>query len=36
MYQEKGAMWVSEVAAIKNPYMGSKMATCGEVKEKIK
>lgn len=36
MYKEKGAMWVSEIAMIKNPYMGSKMSTCGEVKEKIK
>lgn len=36
MYKEKGAMWVSEIATIKNPYMGSKMSTCGDVKEKIK
>jgi hypothetical protein len=36
MYKDKGAMWVSEVAAIKNPYLGGKMPTCGEVKEKIR
>jgi hypothetical protein len=35
MYQ-KGAMWVSELAEIKNPYLGGKMPTCGDVKEKIK
>jgi hypothetical protein len=32
----KGAMWISEVADIKNPYMGKKMPTCGSVEEKIK
>jgi len=32
----KGAMWISEMSAIKNPYMGSKMPTCGSVEEKIK
>jgi len=31
----KGAMWISEVADIKNPYMGKKMPTCGKVEEKI-
>jgi hypothetical protein len=36
MYKDKGAMWVSEVAAIKNPYLGGKMPTCGEIKEKIR
>lgn len=36
MYKDKGAMWVSEVAQIKNPYLGGKMLICGEVKEKIK
>jgi len=36
MYKDKGAMWVSELAEIKNPYLGKKMPTCGEVKEKIK
>lgn len=29
----KGAMWISEVKDIKNPYMGSKMLTCGSVKK---
>ena len=32
----KGAMWISEMAEIKNPYMGSSMPTCGTVEEKIK
>lgn len=32
----KGAMWVSEMAEIKNPYMGKQMPTCGTVEEKIK
>lgn len=36
MYKDKGANWISETSDIKNPYLGSKMATCGEVKEKIK
>jgi len=36
MYKDKGAMWVSEALEIKNPYLGGKMPTCGEVKEKIK
>jgi hypothetical protein len=32
----KGASWLSETQEIKNPYLGKKMATCGEVKEEIK
>ena len=37
MYNDnKGAMWISEMADIKNPYMGSEMQTCGRVEEKIK
>ena len=32
----KGANWVSETKEIKNPYLGKKMPTCGEVKEEIK
>lgn len=32
---DKGALWVSEVADIKNPYFGSAMLTCGSVEEKI-
>ncbi len=32
----KGALWVSETKEISNPYMGKKMATCGEIKETIK
>jgi hypothetical protein len=31
----KGAMWLSEMKEIKNPYMGRKMPTCGSVEEKI-
>lgn len=29
----KGAIWISEVKDIKNPYQGSKMLTCGSVKK---
>ena len=32
----KGAIWISEVKEIKNPYLGSKMPECGSVKETIK
>jgi len=32
----KGANWLSETKEIKNPYLGAKMSTCGEVKEEIK
>ena len=33
---KKGAIWLSEVKEIKNPYLGQKMPTCGSVKEEIK
>lgn len=33
---DKGALWVSEVADIKNPYFGAGMLTCGSVEEEIK
>jgi hypothetical protein len=33
---KKGAYWLSEAKEIKNPYYGSKMLTCGSVKEEIK
>jgi hypothetical protein len=37
MYNEnKGAMWISEMKEIKNPYLGSEMPTCGTVEEVIK
>lgn len=32
----KGANWISETKEIKNPYLGKKMPTCGEMKEEIK
>ena len=32
----KGAVWISEVKEIKNPYLGSKMPDCGTVKETLK
>ena len=32
----KGAVWISEMKEIKNPYQGSKMLTCGSVKETFK
>jgi hypothetical protein len=31
----KGAYWLSEVKDIKNPYFGSKMLKCGNVREQI-
>ncbi|MEO7048566.1 MAG: DUF3347 domain-containing protein [Ferruginibacter sp.] len=32
----KGAIWISEIKGIKNPYFGKAMSTCGTVKEEIK
>ncbi|MGE5107191.1 MAG: DUF3347 domain-containing protein [Sphingobacteriales bacterium] len=32
----KGAMWLSEIKEVKNPYYGSEMPTCGSVEEVIK
>ncbi|WP_372769622.1 DUF3347 domain-containing protein [Lutibacter sp.] len=31
----KGAMWLSEIKEIKNPYFGSKMMKCGSVQKQI-
>lgn len=31
----KGAIWISEVKDIKNPYMGKTSPTCGSVKEEL-
>ncbi len=31
----KGAVWISEMKEIKNPYLGKAMPTCGSVKETI-
>jgi Cu(I)/Ag(I) efflux system membrane fusion protein len=31
----EGSYWLSEEVAIRNPYFGEKMLTCGEVKEKL-
>lgn len=37
MYNDKkGAMWLSGMKAIRNPYYGKKMLTCGSVQEEIK
>ena len=37
MYNDnKGANWLSKESAIKNPFYGSQMLTCGSVKETIK
>ena len=33
---KKGAIWLSEVKDIKNPYYGSKMLTCGKMVSEIK
>lgn len=29
----KGALWISEIKEIKNPYYGSKMSNCGSIKK---
>ena len=31
----KGAIWISEMKDIKNPYQGSKMQTCGSLKKEL-
>ncbi|MBY0462849.1 MAG: DUF3347 domain-containing protein [Alphaproteobacteria bacterium] len=37
MYNKnKGAIWLSEVKDIKNPYLGKAMPTCGTVQEELK
>jgi hypothetical protein len=36
MYDEnKGAIWISEIKEIENPYFGSKMISCGSVKKEL-
>lgn len=35
-FDKKGAIWLSEVKEIKNPYFGSEMPKCGEIKEELK
>lgn len=34
--ENKGAMWISEVKDIKNPYFGAEMSECGTIEEVIK
>ena len=34
-FDGKGAYWISDSKTIQNPYFGSKMPTCGEVKEEL-
>jgi Protein of unknown function (DUF3347) len=34
--EDQGAMWISEMKEIKNPYFGDQMLTCGTVEEVIK
>jgi hypothetical protein len=37
MYNEnKGALWLSEMKEVKNPYLGTEMPNCGSVEEVIK
>jgi isopropylmalate/homocitrate/citramalate synthase len=31
----KGAIWISEIKDIKNPYYGSKMLSCGSIKKTL-
>jgi hypothetical protein len=35
-FDKKGAIWINEVKEIKNPYFGSEMPKCGEIKEELK
>lgn len=35
-FNDKGAFWLSEELAIKNPYFGKKMLSCGEVMDSLK
>ena len=35
-FNSKGANWLNENAVIQNPYMGTKMETCGKVEQVIK
>lgn len=30
-----GAYWISDSKTVQNPYMGSKMPICGDVKEEL-
>jgi hypothetical protein len=34
-FDSKGAYWISDSKTVQNPYLGSKMPTCGEVKEEL-
>jgi len=34
-FDGKGAYWISDSKTVQNPYFGSKMPTCGEVKEEL-
>ena len=34
-FDGKGAYWLAETEEINNPYFGSKMLKCGEIKEKL-
>ena len=34
-FDGKGAYWISDSKTIQNPYFGSKMPTCGKVKEEL-
>ena len=34
-FNNKGAMWLSEIKEVKNPYYGEKMLTCGTIEEVI-
>ena len=34
-FDGKGAYWISDSKVVQNPYLGSRMPTCGEVKEEL-
>jgi Cu(I)/Ag(I) efflux system membrane fusion protein len=35
-FNDKGAYWLSDKEAIRNPYFGDKMLTCGSVEETLR
>jgi Cu(I)/Ag(I) efflux system membrane fusion protein len=35
-FDNQGAFWLSNEVRVRNPYFGSKMLTCGEIREKLK
>ena len=34
-FDRKGDYWISDSKIVQNPYLGTKMPTCGDVKEEL-